>query len=119
MKPIQFLFLAFVVFAMVKVVLKYRDGQISKIQLLFWIVVWCGAAFIINIPAATTFIASLLGIGRGVDLIIYVSFLAVFYLIFRVHLVLNRIEQEITQIVRSMALEQLREPRHAGARQRA
>ncbi len=119
MKPIQFLFLAFVAFAAAKVMFKYRAGQISKLQLLFWIVVWSSAAFIINIPAATTFIAALLGIGRGVDLIIYVSFLAVFYLIFRIHLVLNRIDQEITQIVRSMALEHLREPRQADARQSA
>ena len=79
-------------------------------QLLFWILVWVGAAVIISHPDTSTFLADLVGIGRGADLILYVSFLIVFYLIFRIHLMLNRLEQEITQIVRSMALEQLREP---------
>jgi hypothetical protein len=110
MKPIQLLLLAFILFALVKVILKYRHGEMRRFQLLFWIVVWAGAAFIVNLPDTTTFLASLLGIGRGADLIIYVSFLIVFYLIFRIHLTLNRFEHEITQLVSKLALDQLGEP---------
>ena len=110
MKPIQFLLLTFIVFALVKVIFKYRDREMRTLQLLFWILVWVGAAIIKNHPDTSTFLADLVGIGRGADLILYVSFLIVFYLIFRIHLMLNRLEQDITQIVSGIALEQLREP---------
>ena len=110
MKPIQLLLLTFILFALVKVILKYRDREMRTPQLLFWILVWVGAAVIISHPDTSTFLADLVGIGRGADLILYVSFLIVFYLIFRIHLMLNRLEQDITQIVSGIALEQLREP---------
>jgi hypothetical protein len=90
-----------------------------RFQFLFWIVAWVGAAVIISHPDTSTFVADVVGIGRGADLIIYVSFLIAFYLIFRIHLMLNRVEQEITQIVSTMALEQLREPINPGSERRA
>jgi hypothetical protein len=48
-------------------------------------------------------------------LIIYTSLLITFYLIFRIHLTLARFEQEITQIVRAIALERLTEPADSGS----
>ena len=109
MKPIQFFLLAFILFALVKGILKYRYREMRTFQLLFWLVVWVGAAIIVSHPDTSIFLAELVGIGRGADLIIYVSFVIAFYLIFRIHLTLNRVEEEITQIVRSMALKQLPE----------
>jgi hypothetical protein len=114
MKPIQLILLAFVLFALMKVILRYGHREMRRFQFLFWIVVWVGAATIISHPDTSTFLAELVGIGRGADLIIYVGFVIAFYLIFRIHLMLNRIEQDITQIVSTMALEQLREPANAG-----
>ena len=60
-------------------------------------------------PDATSFLAHLLGIGRGADLIIYTSLLISFYLIFRLYLALARLEQAITALVRAIALERLPE----------
>jgi hypothetical protein len=119
MKPIQLILLFFVFFALVKVILRHRHREMRRFQFLFWVVVWVGAAVIISHPDTSTFVADLVGIGRGADLIIYVSFLIAFYLIFRIHLMLNRVEQEITQIVSTMALEQLREPINPGSERRA
>jgi hypothetical protein len=119
MKPIQLILLVFVFFAVVKVILRHRHREMRRFQFLFWVVVWVGAAVIISHPATSTFVADLVGIGRGADLVIYVGFLIAFYLIFRIHLMLNRVEQEITQIVSTMALEQLREPLNSGSEHRA
>ena len=119
MKPIQLILLFFVFFALVKVILRHRHREMRRFQFLFWVEVWVGAAVIISHPDTSTFVADLVGIGRGADLIIYVSFLIAFYLIFRIHLMLNRVEQEITQIVSTMALEQLREPINPGSERRA
>jgi hypothetical protein len=69
--------------------------------------IWIGTASIIIVPEATSFLAHLLGIGRGVDLIVSLSLLISFYLIFRLYVALARLEQAITALVRAIALEQL------------
>jgi hypothetical protein len=107
MKPIQFFLLALVLFAVTRLVQKYRQRAIQLLELCIWLLVWAGAAFIIVFPDSTNFLAALLGIWRGADLVLYTSLLVIFYLIFRIHLALDRVQQEITAIVRMMALNQL------------
>jgi small membrane protein len=107
MKPIQFVLLAFVLAALAKMIHSYQQRRMRTRNFLFWTLVWPGTAAIIIFPDATSFVAHILGIGRGADLIIYASLLMSFYLIFRIHLMLARLEQEITEIVRAIALERL------------
>jgi hypothetical protein len=109
MKPAQFLLLAFALGALAKVIHSYRQRRLVPLDFLFWGLVWMGTAAMVIFPEATSFLAHLLGIGRGVDLIVYLSLLTSFYLIFRVYLALARLEQAITALVRAMALEQLPE----------
>jgi hypothetical protein len=109
MRPAQFLLLAFVLAALAKVIHSYKQRHMPMPDFLFWIVVWIGTASVITFPNVTSFLAHLLGIGRGADLIIYSSLLISFYLIFRLYLALSRLEQAITEVVRTIALEQLPE----------
>ena len=114
MKPIQFVLLAFVLTALLKVIHSYQQRRMRTLNFLFWTLVWLGTAAIIIFPDATSFVAHILGIGRGADLIIYASLLVSFYLIFRIHLMLARLEQEITEIVRAIALQRLTEAVDSG-----
>jgi hypothetical protein len=109
MRPIQFLLLVFALVALAKVLHSYTRRGIRSRDFLFWASVWIGTAAIITFPEATSFLAHLLGIGRGADLIIYASLLISFHLILRIHLTLARLEQEITEIVREVAMERLTE----------
>jgi small membrane protein len=109
MKPAQFLLLAFVLGAMAKAIHSYRQRRLVPLNFLFWGLVWIGTASMIIFPEATSFLAHLLGIGRGVDLIVYLSLLISFYLIFRLYVALARLEQTITALVRAIALERLPE----------
>lgn len=106
MKPIQFFLLALVLFAVTRVIQKYRQRAIHLLEFLTWMLVWAGATFVIVFPDSTNFVAALLGIWRGADLVLYTSLLVLFYLIFRIHLALDRVEQEITAIVQGIALHQ-------------
>jgi small membrane protein len=115
MKPIQFVLLAFVLAALAKVIHSSQQRRMRTLNFLFWTLVWLGTASIIIFPDATSFVAHILGIGRGADLIIYASLLVSFYLIFRIHLMLARLEQEITEIVRAIALQRLTEAVDSGA----
>jgi small membrane protein len=116
MRPSQFFLLAFVLIALIKAISSYRQRGLRTLDFLFWTLVWIGTASIIIFPDATSFVAHQLGIGRGADLIVYTSLLFSFYLIFRLHLTLGRLEQEITEIVRAIALERLTEPADTGSK---
>ncbi len=109
MRPAQVLLLAFVLVALVKVIYSYQQRRLAPLDVLFWGLVWMGTAAIIIFPDVTSFVAHLLGIGRGADLIIYASLLISFYLIFRLYVALTRLEQEVTELVRAIALERLPE----------
>ena len=107
MKPAQLLLLTFALVALARVIHSYRQRRMPMAAFLFWILVWMGTVSVIIFPDATSFLAHLLGIGRGADLIIYTSLLISFYLIFRLYLAIVRLEQAITEVVREIALEQL------------
>jgi hypothetical protein len=109
MKPIQFVLLACALAAMTKVIHSYQQRRMRTLNFLFWTLLWIGTASIIVFPDSTSFVAHLLGIGRGADLIIYASLLMSYCLIFRIHLMHAHLEQEITELVRAIALGQLTE----------
>jgi small membrane protein len=107
MKPAQFLLMALVLAALAKAIHSYQCRRMPPLDFFFWGLIWLGTACIIVFPEATSFVAHLLGIGRGADLIIYLSLLISFYLIFRLYVAIVRLEQAITALVRAIALEQL------------
>jgi hypothetical protein len=109
MRPAQFLLLAFILAALAKVIHSYQQRRMPTPGFLFWVLIWLGTAAIVIFPDVTSFVAHLLGIGRGADLIIYASLLISFYLIFRIYLALAHLEREVTELVRAIALERLPE----------
>lgn len=57
------------------------------------------------VPNSLTKLANFFGIGRGADLVLYVGLVAVFYFIFRIYVRLEKMERNITKIVRDDTLE--------------
>ncbi len=104
MSLIQILAIIFVVFTLWRVVAKYRRHELQRLEFLSWLFFWLavGAAFLS--PRALTRLANFLGIGRGADLVLYLAVLAVFYLMFRIFVRLEKMEREITKIIRQQAI---------------
>ncbi len=71
---------------------------------LFWLAVWISGAIAIGWPAVTVAVARVLGIARGADLVSYLSILAMLVGFFLLNVRVRRIESQITQIVRELAL---------------
>jgi len=69
-----------------------------------WILLWVGASIGIVAPNILVRAAHLLGIGRGVDLVLYVSILAFFIAFFLVYLRFRRLDEQLTQIIRHLAI---------------
>ena len=94
----------FVSFAGSRAVLRAKDKKISLGELFFWLAIWGGLIFVVFFPDITSYFAGFLGIGRGVDVIVYMSISLLFYLIFRLYVKLEEAEREITMLVREHAL---------------
>ncbi len=107
----QLLFTLFVLFAISRAILRFKEGKISTLALAGWVLLWIWVEVIIWIPGVTTHIAQILGIGRGADLLIYGSIVTLFYLIFRIYVKLEDIERQITQLARKIALQKVSSPK--------
>lgn len=103
---LQILITLFFLFALSRVFLRYRDGVLGVMGLVGWSIFWIFLELIIVHPQTTTLLAKILGVGRGVDAVIYLAIIILFYVLFRIGVKVEFIEHEITQIVRKLALRE-------------
>ncbi len=106
---IQFLFLAIVILILARIFWRFGKSEIKLTETLFWSAFWVLAAVAFFVPGFVTRVANLFGIGRGADFAFYIGFVLVFYILFRIFVRLDKIERDITEIVRGKAIEELKE----------
>ena len=106
MSPIQIIFLVIIFLIIAKTLQKYRMNSITVREFFLWTVFWLIGAVLVIFPDALQTIANFVGIGRGADLLIYLSLIILFFGLFDILVRLERIERDITKIVRKRALEQ-------------
>lgn len=78
--------------------------RITKGSAFAWSLLWVAAGVAIYDPSLTQVVASALGIDRGADLVFYCAILAMFVGFFLVFAKLRRIEENLTTIVREIAV---------------
>ncbi len=84
-----------------------RQQAISRFEHLAWSLLWIGAAIVVWWPGLTSDVARLVGIGRGVDLVLYAAVLGAFLLVFQLHVAHHRLERKLTELVQREALREL------------
>ncbi len=104
---IQGLAIVFALFALSRAILRFREHAIALRELLFWAVIWIGVVLLAFLPGLTALPARFFGIGRGVDAVIYISIIVMFYLLFRMYTKVDAMEQQITKVVREVSLREL------------
>jgi hypothetical protein len=57
-------------------------------------------------PDLTSRVAQAVGVGRGADVVVYLAVILLFYVIFRIYLRLDRMERDITVLVRRLAVDE-------------
>ena len=95
----------FVLYAVYSVLERKKEGLLRFRGVFFWISFWILAAIAVLRPDLTTIIANYLGIGRGTDLVVYASLAVMFFVLFRFHIKLEKINRQITKVVRQDALD--------------
>lgn len=101
---IHVIIILFALFALSRAVLRWKERTISIFEFFFWIFIWTVLLVLVFIPDAATIVSRWWGIGRGVDSILYVSIIALFYLIFRLYVRQDAYQQEMTKLVRYDAI---------------
>ena len=108
---LQVIVILFVLFAWSRVFLRFKDRRMKGAAFILWSLLWIGVLVAALFPTTTSAIADALGIGRPVDVLVYGSIVALFYLVFRLYVKLENLRQDQTKLVRSMALLQPKKKR--------
>jgi hypothetical protein len=102
----QLLATVFILVAINRIISRYRQELIPKSEILVWIIFWAAVAVAIWWPRGTDIIAQWLGVSRGVDVIVTASLAVIFYLLFQIFSHVHRLQRELTQLVRKLAISE-------------
>lgn len=102
---IQYIIIFFALFAFIKVLLRFKNKELTVFELLVWSGLWFGVIGVTIFPNVTNKIADFVGIGRGADLVIYCSIIVLFYLFFRILVRVHQLNRTVTRLIRKNAVE--------------
>lgn len=103
MKGVQILLLLLVCLIAYVVIARLRN-RLAEFLLLVGLVI--AAVVFICFPSLTITVANYLGVGRGTDLIFYVSTLIFWLVILKLYLRQRDLEKKLTEIIRQQALSE-------------
>ncbi len=103
---IQIILVLFIIFVVLAIISKYKRKEITAKEFIFWLVFWALVLAAVVYPKNTDRIAQLVGVGRGADLLVYISILILFFIVFKIFVKLEKIDADITKIIRKIALDE-------------
>lgn len=108
MTGIQLVLLTGIAFITLYFIIQLKK-QLLDLGLLFLLI--AAAVVFIVWPESTNILAHKLGVGRGADLIFYVSILLFWFIVLKLYARLRRLEKTVTQFIREEALKKAEEPK--------
>jgi hypothetical protein len=109
MHAIQVVLICFAIFAMSRVLIRYRRGLTRVLHLELWLLFWVGVVVVGMRPEVTDLLAKWLGVGRATDAAMYLALLLIFYLLFRSFGKIEDLDRQLTKVVRAHALREMEE----------
>lgn len=104
MEIFQYLIIVFFLFATSGVFLQFRRNKMNVPSFLFWECLWVVLLLFGLFPSLFEFL-SVLGVGRIVDVIVYASLVLLFYLLYRIYIKVETLQQDITKLTRIIAIK--------------
>ena len=105
MTILQILLILFALFAWSRAFLRMRGKNISIGEFFFWSLIWIAVILVGIFPNIIIVLSTFVGIGRGVDLVLYTSIVLLFYLMFRLYVKIDTQAKEMTKLVRELAIK--------------
>jgi len=100
---IRIVAVVFGIFALSRAFLRFRGKEIGISEFFFWSVTWLLLLLLAVFPQYTPIVSKQLGIERGVDVFVYGGVMLLFYLVFRIYVRLEKMDQGITRLVQEIA----------------
>ena len=108
MDLIQILIIVFIAYVIYSLIIKLNKRELSTQIFVLWLIFWIIVGVIVVLPQTTQLVADWLGVGRGVDVVIYISILVLFYIVFRIFVRIEKIERDITYLIKDISLDNAR-----------
>lgn len=104
---IQIITIIVVLFLLTRVGSRLKRKEITLKEAFFWGLLWFVVGIVVLYPQIADRVASYVGLqtATGIDLVVYLAVGLAFYLIFRMFVHIERIERDITKIIRHIALK--------------
>ena len=90
---------------LLKGISQLKRGEISVRKFILWILIWGGISLIALNPSFVQLAADITGLESGINALIFFSFIFLFYLVFKIFTIIEKIERDLTGMVRKKALE--------------
>jgi hypothetical protein len=104
----QIIALVIITFFIVRLLPQRKKDQISKNEFYFWLIFWLGTALAVIFIKVIDQIVLFLGFsGSGINFLLYLAIMMLFYFIFRMRLRIVKMDKELTKIARKIALEEV------------
>jgi len=100
----QILFTFFVLYTLIKTVSRYKNKELSVKMFFLWIFFWLVSLVVVLSPSVADLAAYSVGIGRGADLVIYISLALLFFFFFHLLVKIEKINRDITKLTRKISL---------------
>jgi len=106
MNLIQIFILIFIAYVIYRLIIKLNKRELSAQVFSLWLIFWIIVGIVVVLPQSTQFIADWLGVGRGVDVVVYISVIVLFYVVFRIYARIEKIERNITYLVKDISIDE-------------
>jgi hypothetical protein len=95
----------FALYALRRLIARYRKGGTLTLEFLAWITVWGGVGVVVFIPQKTDVVARWLGVGSGFNALTFITIVGLLYAVYRLYSRVQTVERDLTRLVRVAALE--------------
>ncbi len=102
MSPIQVFLTSGLVFLAMYMYVRIRNSVLDALLIFLFLGV---SIFFVLFPDATNTLAKMVGVARGANLIFYIGFLFLFFLILKLYAKNKRLEQNLTELTRQISLQ--------------
>lgn len=105
----QIIALVIITLFLIKIIIQKRKSQINKTEFFFWLSFWFISFLAIVFIKEIDILLESAGVSAsGINFIVYLSVLFLFYLIFKLRLSVAKLDRELTSLNRKIAIKEVK-----------
>lgn len=102
---IQYIATGIIGFIIIQQIVRFIKDRPYFFKAVFLSIFWAGVLVLIWFPRIMGLLGEITGVGRGVDVLVYLSIIFLFYYVLRQNNKIDILEGQITKLVREIAKE--------------